>query len=139
VGIQFLELHTDRTEGQCGKIIPTDRSLGRLLLHINHNVPYISTDHAYLLILICLFFFFSCLQATGQRLGIVLQSIMTIVWGVGLAIYYDLCLGLVTICFTPVILLAQYLFLRISRGEIFGNQQGLEKLTEVSDVSDAVK
>ncbi|XP_033609713.1 ATP-dependent translocase ABCB1 isoform X3 [Cryptotermes secundus] len=70
--------------------------------------------------------------ATGQRVGIVLQSIMTVGWGIGLAIYFDWRLGLVTIFFTPVILLAQYFFLRISRGEIFSNQQALEKFTELA-------
>jgi ABC-type multidrug transport system fused ATPase/permease subunit len=59
---------------------------------------------------------------------------MTVVWGAGLAIYYDWQLGLVTLCFIPVILLAQYLFLRISRGEIFSNQQAMEKFTKVSNV-----
>jgi ABC-type multidrug transport system fused ATPase/permease subunit len=74
-------------------------------------------------------------QATGQRIGIVLQSIMTVGWGIALAIYYDWRLGLVTLCFTPAILLAQYLFLRISRGEIFNNQRALEKSTQVSNAS----
>jgi ABC-type multidrug transport system fused ATPase/permease subunit len=64
---------------------------------------------------------------------------MTIGWGFALAIYYDWRLGLVTLCFTPVILLAQYLFLRISRGEIFNNQRALEKSTKVSNALGAVK
>jgi hypothetical protein len=64
---------------------------------------------------------------------------MTVGWGFALAIYYDWRLGLVTACFTPIILLAQYLFLRISRGEIFNNQWALEKSTKVSKVLGAVK
>jgi ATP-binding cassette subfamily B (MDR/TAP) protein 1 len=59
---------------------------------------------------------------------------MTVGWGVALAIYYDWRLGLVAMCFTPFILLSQYLFMRISRGEIFNNQQALEKSTKVSEV-----
>ncbi|PNF43401.1 Multidrug resistance protein 1 [Cryptotermes secundus] len=70
--------------------------------------------------------------ATGQRVGIVLQSIATIGLGVALALYYEWRLGLVTLCFTPVILVAQYLFLKSSRGETFSNQQALEKSSKIA-------
>jgi ATP-binding cassette subfamily B (MDR/TAP) protein 1 len=66
--------------------------------------------------------------------GIVLQSIATVGLGVGLALYYEWRLGLVTMCFTPVILVAQYFFLKSSKGETFNNQQALEKSTKVSKV-----
>lgn len=78
--------------------------------------------------------FLLCSQATGQRVGIVLQSIATIGLGIGLALYYEWRLGLVTMCFTPVILVAQFLFLRIARGESLGNQKALEKSTKVSKI-----
>jgi ATP-binding cassette subfamily B (MDR/TAP) protein 1 len=78
--------------------------------------------------------FLLCSQATGQRVGIVLQSIATIGLGVGLALYYEWRLGLVTMCFTPVILVAQVLFLKIVRGESLGNQKALEKSTKVSKI-----
>lgn len=83
--------------------------------------------------------FLFCLQATGQRVGIVLQSIATIGLGVGLAIYYEWRLGLVTLCFTPIIILAQYFFWRIARGEALNSQKSLEKSTKVSKVSGSVK
>jgi ATP-binding cassette subfamily B (MDR/TAP) protein 1 len=79
------------------------------------------------------------LQATGQRVGIVLQSIATMGLGIGLAIYFVWRLGLVIMCFIPVILLAQYFFLRIARGETLNNQKALEKSTKVSKVSGSVK
>ena len=96
---------------------------------------------AVLVILMCWFHlpFLFCLQATGQRVGIVLQSIATIALGVGLALYYEWRLGLVTLCFTPFILLAQYFFLTIARGETLNNQKALEKSTKVSKVSGSVK
>ena len=72
-------------------------------------------------------------------MGIVLQSIATIFLGVGLALYYEWRLGLVVICFTPPILLAQYFFLRIARGETLNNQKALERSTKVSTVSGSVK
>jgi ATP-binding cassette subfamily B (MDR/TAP) protein 1 len=83
--------------------------------------------------------FLFCSQATGQRVGIVLQSVATIGLGVGLALYYDWRLGLVTMCFTPIILLGQYSFLRIARGETLTNQKALEKSTKVSKMSGSVK
>lgn len=70
--------------------------------------------------------------ATGQRVGIVLQSIATIGLGVGLAIYYEWRLGLVTLCFTPIIILAQYFFWRIARGETLNSQKSLEKSTKLA-------
>lgn len=70
--------------------------------------------------------------ATGQRVGIVLQSVATIGLGVGLALYYEWRLGLVTMCFTPIILLGQYSFLRIARGETLTNQKALEKSTKLA-------
>jgi len=70
--------------------------------------------------------------ATGQRVGIVLQSIATMGLGLGLALYFVWRLGLVTMCFIPVILLAQYFFLKIARGETLNNQKALEKSTKLA-------
>ena len=70
-------------------------------------------------------------QATGQRVGTVLQSIATIGLGVGLALYYQWKLGLVTMAFTPVILIAHFSFHRTMKGESFNNQKAMEKSTKV--------
>jgi ABC-type multidrug transport system, ATPase and permease components len=96
---------------------------------------------AVLVTLMCWFHlpFLFCSQATGQRVGIVLQSIATIGLGVGLALYYEWRLGLVTLCFTPIIILGQYFFWRIARGESLNSQKSLEKSTKVSIVSGSVK
>lgn len=72
-------------------------------------------------------------------MGLVLQSIATIGLGIGLALFYVWRLGLVVLCFTPLILLAQYFFLRISRGEALNNQKALERSTKVSKASGSVK
>jgi hypothetical protein len=95
----------------------------------NQSVPYSSPDVAHFIIL-----FLFHLQATGQRVGIVLQSLATIGLGIGFALYYEWRLGLVTLCFTPVILVVQYFALKSSRGETFNNQKALEKSTKVSKV-----
>jgi ABC-type multidrug transport system fused ATPase/permease subunit len=96
---------------------------------------------AVLVTLMCWFHlpFLFCLQATGQRVGIVLQSIATMGLGLGFAIYYEWRLGLVTLCFTPIILLSHYFFLRIARGEALSNQKALEKSTKVSNISGSVQ
>lgn len=72
-------------------------------------------------------------------MGIVLQSIATIGLGIGLAMYYEWRLGLVVLCFTPPILLAQYFYLRIARGETLNNQKALERSTKVRIISGSVK
>lgn len=96
---------------------------------------------AVLVTLMCWFHlpFLFCLQATGQRVGILLQSIATMGLGIGLALFFVWRLGLVTMSFIPVILLSQYFFLRIARGETLNNQKALEKSTKVSKVSGSVK
>ncbi|KAJ9585114.1 hypothetical protein L9F63_020544, partial [Diploptera punctata] len=70
--------------------------------------------------------------ATGQRIGTVLQSIATISLGVGLALYYQWKLGLVTMAFTPIILLAQFSFHKTMTGESFSNQKAMEKSTKLA-------
>ncbi|XP_066997611.2 ATP-dependent translocase ABCB1 [Anabrus simplex] len=68
--------------------------------------------------------------ATGQRIGTVIQSLATLVLGVGLAMYYEWRLGLVTLSFTPVILVANYLFHNIMAGETLSTQSAMEKSTQ---------
>jgi ABC-type multidrug transport system fused ATPase/permease subunit len=105
------------------------RLIGQAAVVHNQSVPYSSSDVANVSIL-----FLFHLQATGQRVGIVLQSLATIGLGIGFALYYEWRLGLVTLCFTPLILVVQYFAMKSSRGETFTNQQALEKSTKVSKV-----
>ncbi|PSN36712.1 hypothetical protein C0J52_11486 [Blattella germanica] len=70
--------------------------------------------------------------ATGQRVGTVLQSIATLCLGVGLAMFYQWKLGLVTLVFTPVILITHFFFHRTITGENFNNQKAMEKSTKLA-------
>lgn len=72
-------------------------------------------------------------------MGLVLQSIATLGLGIGLALFFVWRLGLVVMCFAPFMLLAQYFFMKIARGETLNNQKALEKSTKVSKVSGSVK
>lgn len=113
-----------------------EKALGMLLSHLNQWPTPQCWSHLHAGFVMPFLF---CSQATGQRIGIVLQSIATIGLGVGLALYYEWRLGLVTMCFTPVILLGQYFFLKTARGEALNNQKALEKSTKVSKISGSVK
>ncbi len=61
-------------------------------------------------------------QATGNRIGTILQAIFTIVVSVALALYYDWRLGLVTSLFIPLVLVAMYF-----QSIIIAGQDTLEK------------
>lgn len=72
-----------------------------------------------------------CLQATGQRIGTVVQSVATLGLAMGLALSYEWRLGLVALCFTPLILVSTYFMMRVMHGNAFGTQDALEKSTKV--------
>jgi len=74
----------------------------------------------------------SFLQATGQRIGTVVQSVATLGLAMGLALSYEWRLGLVALCFTPLILVSTYFMMRVMHGNAFGTQDSLEKSTKVS-------
>ncbi|XP_042225494.1 ATP-dependent translocase ABCB1-like isoform X2 [Homarus americanus] len=55
--------------------------------------------------------------ATGSRVGTIVQSVTMLGIGVGLALYYDWRLGLVTLPFVPFVLTAVYLQSKILTGQ----------------------
>lgn len=73
-----------------------------------------------------------CFQATGQRIGTIVQSIATLIISVVLAIYYQWKLGLVVLCFTPFTLVATYMHRTVAISESFGSSKAMEKSTKVS-------
>lgn len=69
--------------------------------------------------------------ATGQRVGLILQSISTLVLSIGIAMWYEWRLGFVALCFTPVLLLSIYFQVILMRQENMGSAKALEKSTKV--------
>ena len=65
----------------------------------------------------CLFF-----QATGPRVGAILQSIFTIVLAVGAGIYHEWRLGLVGACYVPLLLISSTF-----QAKIIASHDNLEK------------
>ncbi|CAG9824400.1 unnamed protein product [Phaedon cochleariae] len=70
--------------------------------------------------------------ATGQRIGVVLQSIATFALGVGLAMYYEYRLGFVTVAFMPFLLIALFFEKRNSSGQNDTRGQALQKSTKIA-------
>nr|CAD7462520.1 unnamed protein product [Timema tahoe] len=72
------------------------------------------------------------IQATGQRLSIIIQSIATFLLAVGLAMYYEWRLGLVGLAFSPVIMAAQYYFIVVQSGELLNKREAMEQAIQVA-------
>ena len=70
--------------------------------------------------------------ATGQRIGIIVQSYSTIVLSIAMSIYYEWRLGLVGTSFIPLILVTRYLQSLMYRRETLSYHKGLESSTKVS-------
>nr|ADC97877.1 ATP-binding cassette transporter [Chrysomela tremula] len=70
--------------------------------------------------------------ATGQRVGVVLQSMATFCLAVGLAMYYEYRLGLVTVAFMPFLLIAFFFERRNSSGQNDTRDQSLQKSTKIA-------
>ncbi|XP_055837899.1 ATP-dependent translocase ABCB1 [Episyrphus balteatus] len=70
--------------------------------------------------------------ATGQRIGTILQSLATLLLGVGLAMYYEWSLGLIGLAFTPFILIATYLQRKVMADESMGTAKAMETCTKLA-------
>ncbi|KAK4872476.1 hypothetical protein RN001_014505 [Aquatica leii] len=70
--------------------------------------------------------------ATGQRIGSIFQSISTLVLSIGISMYYEWRLGLVALCFSPVIFLAIFFEARANLGQNESRTKSLEKSTKVA-------
>nr|CAD7601337.1 unnamed protein product [Timema genevievae] len=76
--------------------------------------------------------FATFLQATGQRVGTILQALATLILGVTLSMYYEWRLGLVALVFAPAILIAEYSFEVLQYGQVEGNTKSMEKSTKIA-------
>ncbi|XP_057672648.1 multidrug resistance protein 2-like isoform X1 [Diorhabda carinulata] len=70
--------------------------------------------------------------ATGQRVGQILQSLATLVVAIGLSLYYEWKLALVTAAFLPVMALALFVERRNTAGINDTRDQSLEKSTKIA-------
>ncbi|XP_045464597.1 ATP-dependent translocase ABCB1 [Harmonia axyridis] len=70
--------------------------------------------------------------ATGQRLGTIVNSMATLVVSIALSLYYSWQLGLVTLIFTPFMLLAIFLQNRLSGRENSSSMKSAEKSTKIA-------
>lgn len=70
--------------------------------------------------------------ATGQRIGTIVQSITTLILGVGLSMYYQWKLGLVALAFTPFILVSSYLQRKVMAQENMGTTKSMENCTKLA-------
>lgn len=71
-------------------------------------------------------------QATGSRLGLIVQAITTLCIGVGLAMYYDWRLGLTTLPFMPVVLLSVYFQTKMLTGQNMSEARVIDEASKVS-------
>ncbi|KAJ8731260.1 hypothetical protein PYW07_004424 [Mythimna separata] len=70
--------------------------------------------------------------ATGQRIGICLQGFGSIGLALTLAMVYEYRVGLVALCFLPLIAFVVYQQVKATRQESFGNAKALENSTKVA-------
>ena len=72
-------------------------------------------------------------QASGSPLGTILQSVNTLFISIGLSIYYQWKLGLVTSLTIPVVLVAIYYETKIVSGNDTIEKGAFEKATKVRE------
>lgn len=70
--------------------------------------------------------------ATGQRIGTIFQAIATFCLAVGLAVFYEWRLGLLTMAFTPIILLAVFFQGRLTHGDDDKKTKSLHSSTKMA-------
>ncbi|XP_039955040.1 ATP-dependent translocase ABCB1 isoform X1 [Bactrocera neohumeralis] len=70
--------------------------------------------------------------ATGQRIGTIIQSVATIVLGVGLSMYYEWSLGLLALAFAPFILVAAVMQRKVMAQENMGTGKAMENCTKLA-------
>ncbi|XP_024941153.1 multidrug resistance protein 2 [Cephus cinctus] len=70
--------------------------------------------------------------ATGQPIGVLMQSVSAIVIVSAISLYYEWRLGLVGMCIMPIIIVATYMQGKIVRQETLNYHTGLEKSTKIA-------
>ncbi|VEN35825.1 unnamed protein product [Callosobruchus maculatus] len=70
--------------------------------------------------------------ATGQRIGTIVSSMATLVFAVGLSMYYEWRLGLTALAFSPLMLLAVFFERRNTSGLSDSREKSLQKSTQIA-------
>lgn len=76
-------------------------------------------------------FFFLITQATGQRIGTVVQAVGTFSLALVLSLYYEWRVGLVALTFVPLMVLLLYKEGRMANAESFGTAKTMEESSKV--------
>lgn len=71
------------------------------------------------------------LQATGQRIGTVLQAFGTFTFSLAVSLYYEWRLGLVALAFVPLMAAVLYKQGRMVTAESFGTAKTMEQSSKV--------
>ncbi|XP_067628798.1 ATP-dependent translocase ABCB1 isoform X2 [Eurosta solidaginis] len=70
--------------------------------------------------------------ATGQRIGTIVQSVSTIILGIGVSMYYEWSLSLLALAFSPLILIASYFQRKVMAQENMGTAKSMENCTKLA-------
>lgn len=81
--------------------------------------------------MVSLAFFFCWLQATGQRIGTVLQAVGTFSFALVLSLIYEWRVGLVALSFVPIIIFVLYREGRMAHADSFGTAKTMEASSKV--------
>lgn len=86
----------------------------------------LSTFNMLVLQYVCIHF-----QATGQRIGTVLQAIGTVIFSVALALYYQWQVGLISMCSVPLMAIVLYYESKYANTATFGSTKSMEASSKV--------
>jgi len=70
--------------------------------------------------------------ATGSRIGSVVQSLTTIVGGIGLSMYYNAKLGAVALVFVPFVIFATYYQMRLMTGHNISEKKAVDDASKIA-------
>ena len=73
-------------------------------------------------------------QATGSPIGVILQSINTILISIGMSIYYEWKLGLAMCTFVPVVLVSFYYLTKFIMGQDTVEVKAFEASAKVNKI-----
>lgn len=70
-------------------------------------------------------------QATGSRISTALQALSTLVAAIVIGLWFNYKIGIVVLCFIPLVLLATFLESRVVSGHMLNEKSGTETASKV--------
>lgn len=70
-------------------------------------------------------------QATGSRISTVMQALSTLVAAIIIGLWFNYKIGVVVLCFIPLVLLATFLESRVISGHMLNEKSGIEDASKV--------